>query len=188
VLVNKTDLASGDRVASTEDAIRRVNPSAVIHRTVNAGVDLARILNIQAYSARPADAQVDRAPGHAHHDHDAHGDCDCATHFEMRGISSLSVSCPPLDDDRLSRLDEWIRTVLWENHIPGEHTTAGLEVLRSKGMFSAGGKHHILQGVRNIYEIVPVGEGPPFTGKLVLIGKNLHETEVKASLMRVLWE
>ena len=97
----------------------------------------------------------------------------------------MQVECPALSVAQMEKLDEWIRSVLWEKEVPG-HPTAQIEVLRCKGLFVVGeGELHILQGVRNLYEIAKVeGEaeiGLPDTGKLVFIGKGL-DGRVRQSL------
>ncbi len=117
------------------------------------------------------------------HNHDAP-----PTHYELRGISSLQVTCGLLDQARLDRFDEWIRTALWENEIAG--AAQAVKILRCKGAFTSDrGVHYVLQGVRSMYEIseLPAGDsiGVPSTGKIVLIGKGLDDT-ARASLERVL--
>ncbi|KAI0300248.1 CobW domain-containing protein [Russula brevipes] len=110
----------------------------------------------------------------------------------VRGITSLRISCPVLSPEQLKRLEEWIRTVLWESQLP-EHPAGShggsLEVLRCKGMFGTqSGQTYVLQGVRNLYELEPlVGDdvGLPEHGKLVLIGKGLDDT-VRKSLESVI--
>jgi G3E family GTPase len=97
-----------------------------------------------------------------------------------------------LSPEQLKRLEEWIRTVLWESQLP-EHPAGfhggPLEVLRCKGMFGTqSGQTYVLQGVRNLYELEPlVGDdvGLPEHGKLVLIGKGLDDT-VRKSLESVI--
>lgn len=133
----------------------------------------------------------DDDPSHVHTEEHAHP--PEPTHYELRGISSLQVTFPTLSSSTLQRLDEWIRTVLWENRLPEDSSERGLlEVLRCKGMFAEeGGRLHVLQGVRSLYEISEVeggGQeevGVPDMGKLVLIGKGLDE-RVRKSLERIL--
>lgn len=140
-------------------------------------------MDIGAYSKRPK-FEVEE------HDHDAPGHThDEPTHYELRGISSLQVTCPVLSDGQLEKLDEWIRSVLWENQLPGD-STSNIVVLRCKGMFGTrSGDRYILQGVRNMYEMLKEREvevlGLPEVGKLVLIGKGLDEA-VRRSLESVL--
>ncbi|KAL0576854.1 hypothetical protein V5O48_005119 [Marasmius crinis-equi] len=199
ILLNKIDLVDEAAAASMEDIIHKVNPVAQIHKTVRGEIDLKLIMGISAYStqARQSFPVRPRHADHSHsHSHDDH--CDDSTpgnqvtHYEMRGITSLQVSCPVLNTSRLEGLDEWIRSVLWENRLPGSPGSLDIQVLRCKGLFPIDtGEQYVLQGVRNIYELskVPsdrdVDLGVPDIGKLVLIGKGLNQ-EVRKSLESLL--
>jgi len=181
---------------ATEDLLSKINPAVTIHRTVRADIDLEHVLNIRAYASRvlsPAGAPPsdDHDHDHASHDHEK-PDEESSTHYEVRGITSLRVSCSVLSPEQLAHLEEWIRTVLWESQLP-EHSAdtqeKSLEVLRCKGMFGTqSGQTFVLQGVRNLYELEPlVGDdvGLPGHGKLVFIGKGLDDT-VRKSLEKII--
>lgn len=206
ILLNKVDLVSPKEADATEATIRGINPAATLHRTVRGEIELKYIMGVDAYASRqfldetralaPATAKCDSHKDHDAHTHDHHGHDHPhgkePTHYELRGISSLQIDCPKLSPVQLDKLDEWIRTVLWEKQVPGRPTReAGtVEVLRCKGLFvTESGELHVLQGVRNLYEISQVeGEealGLPDTGKLVFIGKGLDE-DVRYSLEVVL--
>jgi G3E family GTPase len=196
VILNKTDLATPASLAHTESLIRRVNPIAPIHQTVKGVIDLKCIIGISAYSKLPqSDATNPSLTPYLHdcdstHDHETKTDTN---HYELRGISSLRVECPPLRPETFDKFDQWIRTVLWENHLPEEDSSQNREllVLRCKGMLTTlSGKRHVLQGVRNLYEIEEIEEadgdlGIPDEGKIVLIGKGLDDV-VRHSLEAVL--
>ncbi|KAJ7163357.1 CobW domain-containing protein [Mycena filopes] len=198
LLLNKIDLASPGSVDTTAALLRGVNPAAPIYRTARAEIEVGRLLGVHAYAAAPA-----FPPPHEHnheHEHgeDAHGhehEPPAPTHYELRGISSLLVTVPVLSQARLDALDEWVRTVLWESHLPGEapSDTAAkpLSVLRCKGLFVLdSGAQYVLQGVRNMYEIAEAPAdaalGIPDAGKLVLIGTGL-DGRVRESLEAV-WD
>ena len=113
-------------------------------------------------------------------------------HYEVRGISSLQVSVPILTQNAFDRLDEWIRTLLWESRLPEDSSaTADKQVLRCKGIFQTdSGSTYVLQGVRSIYEMSQADDvnpdiGVPDAGKLVFIGKGL-DARVRSSLLNVL--
>jgi G3E family GTPase len=196
ILLNKTDLMSAADLQATEDLLSKINPVVTVHRTIRGDIDLKHVLNISAYTSSRALSYEGTPPqpsddhDHASHDHeephDGHG-----THYEMRGISSLRVSCRVLSLEQQVRLEEWIRTVLWESQLPehsGETHGSPLEVLRCKGMFGTqSGQTFVLQGVRNLYELEPlVGDnvGLPEHGKLVFIGMGLDDT-VRKSLEKI---
>ncbi len=195
ILLNKKDLVTTADLQATEDLLREVNPAVTIHHTIRAIIDLKKVVNIRAFTSRvPLNAGISWFGDHDHAAHE-HGEShNHSTHYEVRGISSLQVSCPVLSSAQQERLEEWIRTVLWESQLP-EHSTndhdrpLALEVLRCKGIFGTqSGQTLVLQGVRNLYELEPlVGDdvGLPEHGKLVFIGKGLGDV-VRKSLEKVL--
>ncbi|KAH0832198.1 CobW domain-containing protein [Lanmaoa asiatica] len=188
IILNKADLVSDNKLTVTEEMIYRVNPSAPIHRTIQANIDLAHIMNIDAYAGakqlqnptfRPH--QCDDTPDGCH-DHTCQSS---ATHYELRGISSIQLFIPPLTPDQLIELERWIQGLLWRHDDPrgGDRKdhSFNLRVLRCKGLFILQtGEEFMLQGVQNMYEITPVEAqsvvGIPDSGKLVLIGKGLDDT------------
>ena len=195
ILLNKTDVAEKDAAHRLETRIRAVNPSATLHRTVMAQIDLKYVVGLDAYSAKPpllSNGGDIEPPNHIHdencnHDHER-------AKFRHDGITSMQVKCGPLSPEQVRRLDEWIRSVLWDGQLPFDSSNPRrihqVEVLRCKGAFStADGEQHVLQGVRSMYEMSPiVGKrdmGVPDEGKLVFIGKGLDE-EARASLLKVI--
>ncbi|KAL4251898.1 SIMIBI class G3E GTPase family protein [Abortiporus biennis] len=198
ILLNKTDLVPLEEADHLQRLISQVNPTATIYRTVKAQIDLKLIMGIDAYETRRI---TSHDPSSLLHVSDVECTDSCKEgdhphhvgphHYEIRGISSLQVAYPPLTVSQLEKLDEWIRTVLWENHLPGKTSSENgqLEILRCKGIFTTvEGGLHILQGVRNLYELEKVEDdsdiGLPDEGKLVLIGKGLDET-VRRSLEEI---
>lgn len=204
ILLNKVDLVSPSVLHETEGIIRSVNPAAPIYRTIKGEIDLGLILGVQSYKLPPPSALDEEKDTHVHSeacDHE-HDDEKPLNHYEVRGVTSLQVTCPPLSQSQFDKLDEWIRSVLWENKLPSSDSPSsslatlslqsdgegsGVRVLRCKGAFtSTGGKHYVLQGVRNMYEISELEDevsgtkgdghatiGLPDRGKIVLIGKGL---------------
>ncbi|KAF5315146.1 hypothetical protein D9619_007050 [Psilocybe cf. subviscida] len=207
ILLNKSDLVSVEELNEIETSIKLINPVAPIYKTMRGQIDLKHIIGILAYRLPPADPAADAQPSkpsqlsvekedeHVHSDacdHDHDHEEKAPTHYELRGISSLQVRCGMLDQPRLDRLDAWIRDALWEDRVAVEDVSspASVKILRCKGAFTSDkGVHHVLQGVRSMYEIseLPVQDavGIPDTGKIVLIGKGLTE-DVRRSLERVL--
>ncbi|MDN5926222.1 MAG: GTP-binding protein, partial [Hyphomicrobiales bacterium] len=88
VLLNKTDLVGEDELKNVEATIRAINPSARIHRTTRAGIDLAEVLDRGAFDLNralendphflDADEHDHDHEGHDHegHDHDHHHEHD----------------------------------------------------------------------------------------------------------------
>ena len=199
ILLNKVDLVSPEEADATESMIRGINPAAAFYRTVRGEIDLKHIIGVDAYASRQildesrvlSRSTCNHTHDHDHdHNHHHHDHAKAPTHYELRGISSLQIDCPKFTEEQMGRLDEWIRTVLWEKQLPGRSANASsaLEVLRCKGLFVTDtGELHVLQGVRSLYEISEVEQGGeeelglPDTGKLVFIGKGLDE-HVRRSL------
>ncbi|KAL5524508.1 hypothetical protein ACEPAF_9648 [Sanghuangporus sanghuang] len=194
ILLNKTDAAANDVIHRLETRIRMVNPTASLHRTVMAQIDLKYVIGLDAYSAKPLLLSVidGEAENHVHdencnHDHDR-------IRIRHDGITSIQVKCRRLSAAQVERLDEWIRSVLWEGLLPLVSTNSidnhKVEVLRCKGSFSTDdGEQYVLQGVRSMYEMTLVDGkselGVPELGKLVFIGKGLGET-AKESLLQAI--
>ncbi|VDB85559.1 unnamed protein product [Peniophora sp. CBMAI 1063] len=193
-LINKTDLATPAQLSELEAALHAINPALVIHRTVRGEIDLSKIIGIKAYATGPPKgAEEGDGEGHVHDEHCDHAhdkaDPGAKTHYAARGISSLTLPCPPLTTERLSALDKWLQTLLWERTLPPPYAGAEVDVLRTKGLIPVvGGSRRVLQGVREMYEIEEeegtVEEGQS-EGKLVFIGRGLGE-EIRESLERVL--
>ncbi|KAG9099478.1 hypothetical protein FRC06_005253 [Ceratobasidium sp. 370] len=184
LLVNKMDLVppGGDSLATLEQRLYALNPAVPLIHVTHGKVDLARVLNIGAYQSFKPGQNLD-LDSHGHdHDHEHTADCH---HHDLESVSSVQVAVPVLTDSQLTKLDEWIRSVLWENKLStvGSEGTR-VEILRCKGIYhAANGKSFILQGVQTLYDVIELGERGPEemagTGKLVFIGRRLDEAVVK---------
>lgn len=185
VLLNKCDLVEEDMIISTEHAIRTLNTSIPIHRTVRGELSLDKILNLDAFHSRPQLA-LDYGQLDHDHDHDHEHDEGEDRHDHFRGITSMVISLPVLTDSQEALLDEWIRKTLWEGlyeeepdlateDLSGTEKPARLKVLRCKGIYwTNAGKQAVIQGVQTLYEVTVVGhEQRPEEGKIVLIGTGL---------------
>ncbi|KAG8749821.1 hypothetical protein FRC12_013205 [Ceratobasidium sp. 428] len=182
LLVNKMDLIPpGEATITTlEQRIRALNPTAPLIHTTHGKVDLARVLNIGAYQSFEPGKDLDLDSHSLDHEHTA----DCH-HHDLESISSVQIAVPVLTDSQLTKLDEWIRSVLWENKLSGINSEGlKVEILRCKGIYHAvNGKSYILQGVQTLYDVTELGERDSeetvTTGKLVFIGRRLDETVVE---------
>ncbi|KAJ8508217.1 hypothetical protein ONZ45_g9482 [Pleurotus djamor] len=189
ILLNKTDLVPKSEVDDLKDIIFSVNPAAPVYTTVRSEIDLKYILDLKAYTSGP-DVRMVNIHSHNHVDGDncTKDDHHHGTHYEKRGISSIQASCPVLTQAQFDRLDEWIRSVLWDGVLPNQGGVDKIEVLRCKGLFSLqSGAQYVLQGVRSMYEIEKVaGEivGIPDEGKVVFIGKGFNQ-DVRKSLEQI---
>ncbi|KAG8938588.1 hypothetical protein FRC00_014664, partial [Tulasnella sp. 408] len=152
VLLNKADIAKAEEISSLESTIRQLNPTAPIERTIKGNIDLAKILDLRAYSAEPNFFDTALAGQSAHDSSGKHEHVHDENCSHINDITSLLIPIPVLKDSQGQRLDEWIRTVLWEGHLPGTPERT-LEVLRCKGVWQVDdGRIFVLQGVKSLYE------------------------------------
>jgi G3E family GTPase len=177
VLLNKCDLADPALITRTEEAIRSLNTSIPIYRTIKGELPLEQILNLDAFHSRP---QFVLDYGQKEHDH-AQDDGEEHGHDHFRGVSSVTMSIPILSKHNEEVLDDWIRKILWEElyettDAEGPRPTENyMKILRCKGLYwTEFGDQVVIQGVRTLYETTITARGQvPQRGKLVLIGTGL---------------
>lgn len=192
IVLNKLDLVTPEQALAVAKRVHAINPSAPIHKTINAAVDLKKILDIQGFDlARAAEldpvfkpaleAQADHHEhhencgcGHDHeHDHD-HEDHPVHHHHEHHhhehesGITSVGIELE--GQMNLQRFNAWMQ-VLTMNF--------GENLYRYKGVLVAEGKdqRYIFQGIHMLYEgrlDRPWGKDEARLNRFVFIGKNLE--------------
>lgn len=132
VILNKTDLVDEMQLKRIEGTVRTLNPVARLFRTTFGAVDLANILDVDAFQLE-AKLQVDpEFLGEHEHAHDP-------------SISSLVLREErPID---MNRFMSWIGPLLQEQ---------GDQYLRTKGVFSAAGFNEriVFQSVRMLTTVV----------------------------------
>ena len=183
IVLNKTDLASPDELATIEARLRRLNPIAKIHRAVRADVpldqilgqgafDLARIMEIEPEFLQPAHGE----PGHVHdehcdeddhrhHGHDHHHDDD------IRGLSFRLDR--PVNGEKVTR---WLNDLL---------AAQGPDILRAKGIVNVAGEDRrlVFQAVHMMLEgdlQRPWRDNERRESRMVFIGRNLEEAKLRA--------
>ena len=165
VLVNKVDLATEEAVARVERTVRSLNPLATIHRTEQGVIDLALILNSNAFQLE-AKLQVDpEFLGDHEHEHDP-----AIASFVLR-------ESRPID---MNRFMSWITPLLQEQ---------GDRVLRTKGVFNAHSFNErvVFQSVRmlttmsrfNLWEAGVVRQS-----EYVVIGRHLDQAMFAAGFTK----
>lgn len=93
--------------------------------------------------------------------------------------------------DQAERVDEWLRSVLWENTLPNAsgQQSSPFEIHRLKGrLVMEDGSQKMIQGVREVFEMIDAPnpssvEDGPTIGKMVLIGRHLRDLDFQASLL-----
>ena len=180
IVLNKTELVSEEELRAVEQRLRKINPLAPIHRAVRSNValdtilargsfDLNRITELEPDFLEPAHGEE----GHVHdahcgHDHNAHD------HTHDDGIQSISLKLDkPIDRRKIAR---WL-TALTKKQGP--------DILRAKGIIDVkdNPRRLVFQAVHMILEGDLQREwlpGEPRYSRMVFIGRNLDEAELKA--------
>jgi G3E family GTPase len=154
ILINKMDLVTVEQMAAIERRVRAINAMARIYYTANSEIDLASILDVNAFDLVQK-LEVDPAFLDDHeHEHDA-------------AIGSFVLEeSRPVD---VTRLMTWMNTVVQEQ---------GDDLYRTKGIFHAAGfaERLVFQSVRMLTTLrrdrAWAVDETPMT-QFVLIGKNL---------------
>ena len=191
IILNKTDLVSGEELDAVETRLRALNPLAPITRSQRANVPLDQVLGVHAFDleriteVRPdfvnpphgAEGHVhDEHCGHDHHHHDHghdhhHGPRGHAHEDDIRGIA-LSLD-RPMDGQRFT---QWLDMLL---------ASQGQNILRAKGIIDVKGEDRrlVFQAVHMILEgdlQQPWGEKERRWSRAVFIGRDLDEADLRA--------
>ncbi|KAF6171364.1 hypothetical protein GIB67_009505 [Kingdonia uniflora] len=176
VILNKVDLVSqkdfksvsSDILVELEKEIYSINSLASIIHSVRCQVDLSKLLGRRAYDATHLD------------------------HLDSLLKRSLSISTSVIHDNSvrtlcicelqkvdLDKVRLWLEGILWENKY-------NMDVYRCKGVLDVqnADKLHVIQAVREIYEIVPTRkwqQGENRMNKIVFIGRYLDEEILRIS-------
>ena len=196
VLLNKTDLVDEAELERIEQTVRAINPSARIHRTERAAIDLEKILDRNAFDLQKAlqndphfldhdhpdhvcgpDCDHDHHDhdhhdhGHHHHDHDHHHH-DHASGIHDTSIRSISLRAGPLNPDRFF---PWIQSITQND---------GPSILRLKGIiaFDDDDERYVVQGIHMLIE----GDherawkpGENRESRMVFIGRDLDDEKYR---------
>ncbi len=182
ILLNKTDLVTPHELERVEARLRKMNSIARIYHTVNAQIDVAKILNLKAREltapfAAPVTAEKQAEAhdehhhdhGHEHHDHEDHHH-----HHHDEDVRSFYIV-----DERplaLKSVEAWLTEII---------RTQGENIYRSKGILHVQGqpKRIVFQGVQMMFDAKPDrfwNPGEKRQSQLVFIGKDLDEAQVRA--------
>ncbi|CED84707.1 Cobalamin synthesis protein [Phaffia rhodozyma] len=196
ILLNKVADVPLSQVEEVEEAIRRINLTAQIHRTTRSILPLSNILDLKAYSPNPNEQPVvpsflssrsdptSESRAHAHPHPSAH------THSSQ--IASTVIPLPALSIEQIDSVKRWIQSLLWDPESLQQSESSPPEVLRLKGIFWTDAEREpqgwVLQGVRGVYELeeITTGERGKGEGKIVVIGR--YVDLLGDSLKEVLWK
>jgi G3E family GTPase len=187
ILLNKTDLVTPAELDEVEARIRAINPYARLHRTVRSQVDIAEVLERNAFDLdrildiepqfltadshdHDHDHHHDHDHGHDHHDHHDHGGLK---HYHDEDMQSISIKTDkPIDPDKFF---PWVQNLV---------ATDGKDILRSKGIinFKDDPERYVFQGVHMILD----GDhqrkwkaDEKRDSRIVFIGRQLPEDKIR---------
>ena len=183
IVLNKIDLVTPAELAEVEARIRGINPYARLHKTTRCQVPLAAVLDRNAFDLErileiePAFLEVDDHD-HDHHGHDhGHHHPHGLKHFHDEEMQSVAFA---IDGDvNAEKFMPWINEVVQKD---------GASILRSKGILAFKGEplRFVFQGVHMMLD----GDtqrawkpGEKRTSKVVFIGRDLKEAELRAGFM-----
>lgn len=184
IVINKSDLVSAEELTRLQVRIRSSNSLARIHVTSHSRLPQLEgvLLDLHAYDAVSAEDLDFASKGHSHLD---------------PTISTITLLIPALTTTQLSKLDAWLRSVLWDSVLPARLVSDAMdfEIHRTKGrIILQDGSLKLLQGVREVFELIEEKEGVSSQkdeaaatnnkpdGKIVLIGRGLDEEAFSKSL------
>jgi len=171
-LLNKCDLVGPADLDTLERRIRSMNAITRIHRTVNAELDLSKVLDIGGFNldhAMELDPHFLEAAEHAHeHDHE-----------HEAGVGSVGMILEGDCDGK--RLNRWLTTLVREQ---------GADIFRMKGVFAIEGNSNrvIFHGV---HMLIDAADGGPWgsrkrENRMVFIGRNLNRAELESGIQSCL--
>ena len=189
IVVNKTDLVSGDELRDVEGHIRAINPYATLHRAQRANVSIGEVLGRNAFDLdRILDIEPkfleaeehDHDDDHHHHDHDHHGlghdhhgHGHGLKHYHDEDMQSVSLrSDKALDPEKFF---PWVQDLVAKE---------GPNILRCKGIlaFKDDPERFVFQGVHMILDgdhQRPWKEGEERVSRIVFIGRELPEEKIR---------
>ncbi|GJD98518.1 CobW family GTP-binding protein [Methylobacterium isbiliense] len=161
ILLNKADLVDEAGLAAVERQIRAINPSAVIHRTVQCAVPLDAVLDRKAFDLDRIMTVEPEFLEEGHHHHHA------------EEIRSISARLPGAVDP--NKFMPWISDLT---------QVQGPDILRCKGIvsFPDEPRRFVFQGVHMILDGDLQDEwkpGDPRESRVVFIGRNLDADTIR---------
>jgi G3E family GTPase len=164
ILLNKADLVDEAGLVEVERRIRAINPSAVIHRTVNCNVPVADVLDRKAFDLdRIMEVEPEFLEAGHHHHHDEE-------------IDSFSFRAGEVNPDKFM---PWISDLTQRE---------GPNILRCKGIvaFPKEPKRFVFQGVHMILDGDLQRDWRPDEkreSRVVFIGRDLNQDAIREGFL-----
>ncbi|KAI1001111.1 hypothetical protein K3495_g7088 [Podosphaera aphanis] len=187
IVINKSDLVDDNELRRVTDRVRAINGLAKLHTTVQGQVPQLEgfLLDLHAYD----DVGSLDVVGTEH------------SYFDST-IATISFPLPCFSPNQVLKLDEWLRSILWESTIPNPDADLidakgcgpKFEVHRLKAkLFLPNGDCKIIQGVRDMFDIQDVqsffdsaAKSKALDGKVVMIGRGLKNVPFHQSLIKMI--
>ena len=193
VVLNKTDLVTPEELRDVEAAIRAINPTAKIHRTERAGVELDEVLDRGAFDLSRALENDPHFLDHDDHDHDHHDhDHDDHDHdHRMITITIITMARPRRSmTSRCSRCRcaaaSWIRRSSSRGSRRSPRRKARTSCAsRASSPLKDDPDRYVIQGVHMIIEgdhQRAWKDGEKHESRLVFIGRELDAERLKRTL------
>jgi|UniRef100_A0A8J4H9X2 G3E family GTPase len=160
IVLNKTDLVSGEELTAVEGRIRAINRFARIHRATRGGVPIGELLDRGAFDLNRI---LEMSPDFLTEDGHEHNDEVTSMSFELTR---------PVDAEKFNA---WIGALL---------AAQGQDILRTKGILHYAGekRRFAFQAVHMMADgdfIGPWAAGVAPRSKLVFIGRNLNRAQLR---------
>ncbi|KAG9295479.1 hypothetical protein G9A89_013508 [Geosiphon pyriformis] len=182
IIINKTDLVSFGELEVIENQIRSINAVAQIIRAERSRVSLDFILDIHAYDSNqdPKISELLSVPAAIK---------ELEPQHQIESVRTVCLDIPSSTLD-ISQIEGWVQKLLWDKVLPSSIMSKPypITILRLKGIFTPNDQalgRVIIQGVQELYDFHYIGQtvnNIQVKDKLVIIGKNLNEQEMKNSL------
>ncbi|KAM6105669.1 LOW QUALITY PROTEIN: zinc-regulated GTPase metalloprotein activator 1A-like [Pterocles gutturalis] len=175
VIINKTDLVSGEELYKVRTSVRSINGLVKIVETQRSRVDLSNVLDLHAFDSLSG-ISLQKKLEHVK---------TTRAHLD-KGIITVTFEVPGNIKEENLHLFIQVKS-LWEKNVK-DKTGRTMDVIRlkvSQGLVSIQGKSHqvIVQAVHELYDLeetaVAWKEDEKRTNRLVLIGRNLDKETVK---------
>jgi G3E family GTPase len=178
IVLNKADLVTRKELKAVEERVRSINSLAKIQVTDHSQVPKLEglVLDLHAYDDVTVESLDFASKGHSHLD---------------PAIGTITLTLSALTPYQYEQLDAWLRSLLWDNKLVGSNQSSGWDIYRIKGRIVLdNGTVKLLQGVREIFELIEATEASPQStagpdcGKIVLIGRNISTQPNAATFQR----
>lgn len=175
IILNKTDLATDEKLKTLEDYVNKTKTKARILRSQMGIVPLPLILDVgidQSAIAQAAKHDDHDHHDHEHHDHEHHHDHDHhhSHHLDNDGFVAISFQ-----SDRPFILDKFQNFL--DKQLP-------IDVFRAKGILNFEGidNRYVFQLSGKRYELKTDDRNKPLSNQLVIIGRNLDRQTILDNL------